>query len=186
MKVIIIILIGVLFFCCSPKPGDKPPYDTSGFNEAALSGIDSLFNFYTQSKKIPGGVALVARKGKVIYHKAFGRSDIEADKAQKTDDIFRIASMTKPITAVAAMMLYDEGKFSLDDPIEKFIPDFADMQILDSINLTDSTFTAHRATNKITVRHLFTHSSGIGYGFQDEKLMALYEKAGITEGVSTF
>lgn len=144
--------------------------------------IDSLLNDFVEKQKIQGAVALLAHEGKIVYHQSFGYSNIEESQAQNIHDIFRIASMTKQITSLAAMMLYDQGKFQLDDPLSKYIPEFSEMQILDEVNMSDSSFTGHPAKKEITIRQLFTHSSGIGYGFQDEKLMALIEKAGITEG----
>ena len=155
---------------------------TISFDRAKVDALDALFLDAIDKKEIPGAVALVAQAGNIVYHKALGKSDVAQDKAQTTQDIFRLASMTKPITAVAAMMLYEEGKFQLDDLLSQHIPDFKHPQILDSIDLADSSFTAHPAENEITIRQLFTHSSGIGYGFQDDKLMAIFEKAGITEG----
>lgn len=156
--------------------------DSSTFATAVAPRLDSLFQGALGQKQIPGVVALVAQSGKTVYHQAMGYHNIEQEKKQSTTDIFRIASMTKPITAVAAMILFEEGKFQLDDPLSKHIPAFASPQILDEINLADSTFTAHPAQSEITIRQLFTHSSGIGYGFQDDKLMAVLEKAGVTEG----
>lgn len=156
--------------------------DSSTFATAVAPRLDSLFQGALGQKQIPGVVALVAQSGKTVYHQAMGYHNIEQEKKQSTTDIFRIASMTKPITAVAAMILFEEGKFQLDDPLSKHIPAFANPQILDEINLADSTFTAHPAQSEITIRQLFTHSSGIGYGFQDDKLMAVFEKAGVTEG----
>ena len=155
---------------------------TIPFDSTKINALDSLFLQAIGEKEIPGVVALVAKEGKIVYHQALGESDIAQGKAQTTEDIFRLASMTKPITAVAALMLYEEGKFQLDDLLSQHIPDFQHPQILDSIDLADSSFTAHPAENEITIRQLFTHSSGIGYGFQDEKLMAIFEKAGVTEG----
>lgn len=152
------------------------------FSEETALQLDSLLQTAINNRTIPGVVALVAEGGEVVYHKALGYSNIEAERAQSTSDLFRIASMTKPITAVAAMMLYEEGKFQLDDPLSEHLPAFATPKILDEIQLEDSTFTAHPAKSEITIRQLFTHSSGIGYGFQDDKLMAVFEKAGITEG----
>ncbi|NRB50088.1 MAG: beta-lactamase family protein [Saprospiraceae bacterium] len=152
------------------------------FTEEKKARIDSLFQSAIEQKKIPGAVALIAEAEQIRHHKAWGNSNIENGQRQDTSDLFRIASMTKPITAVAAMMLFEEGKFQLDDPLSKHIPAFANPQILDKIDLEDSTFTAHPAQSEITIQQLFTHSSGIGYGFQDEQLMAVFEKAGITEG----
>ena len=148
----------------------------------SFQALDNVFQSYLDNNKISGGVALIAQHGEIQYHQAFGFKNIEKAIPQKETDIFRIASMTKPITAVAAMILYEEGKFELDDPLSKYIPEFANPVILDSIDLTDSSFTAHPAKNEITIRQLFTQSSGIGYGFQNEKLMAVFEKHGITEG----
>lgn len=152
------------------------------FDRTKVDALDSLFLHAIDQKKIPGAVALVAQSGNIVYHKALGKRDVAQGEAQTTQDIFRLASMTKPITAVAAMMLYEEGKFQLDDLLSQHIPNFQHPQILDSIDLADSSFTAHPAENEITIRQLFTHSSGIGYGFQDDNLMAVFEKAGITEG----
>lgn len=160
------------------------PNSTSNllFTKEKDAQLDSLFQSAIQQKKVPGVVALIAERGKIVYHKAWGYNDVEGGKRQEVSDLFRIASMTKPITAVAAMILFEEGKFKLDDPLSKHIPAFTQSKILDKIDLADSSFTAHPAQSKITIRQLFTHSSGIGYGFQDEKLMAVFEKAGITEG----
>lgn len=181
MRCITLSFLLLIFASCSHS---SPPEEAKQqlFSEEAGSKLDSLFRKAIQSKKIPGAVALVAEAGELVYHKALGYNNIAASRRQTTDDLFRIASMTKPITAVAAMMLYEEGKFQLDDPLAKHLPAFANPQILDEVNLEDSTFTAHPAAYEITIRQLFTHSSGIGYGFQDEKLMAIFEKAGITEG----
>lgn len=95
-----------------------------------------------------------------------------------------IASMSKDITTVAVMMLYEEGYFLLDDPLYKFIPEFKDPVILDEVNLSDSTFTAHPAKNQITIRQLLNHTSGIGYSFSHERLRPLYQKAGIPDGLN--
>jgi len=147
-----------------------------------VSYLDSVILSAIHDGKIQGAVALVANHNTVLYHKAHGKKNIAKDIPQEKTDLFRIASMTKPITAVAAMILYEQGKFKLDDPLSKFIPEFANPEILIGVDMRDSSFTSRPASKEITIRQLFTHSSGIGYGFQDEKLMALYEKAGITEG----
>ena len=181
MRERIICLFLLVQVACNNEPG-PPSTDSSSFAKAVESRLDSLFQVAIEQKQIPGVVALVAKSSEIVYHKAMGYQNLEQEKKQSTTDIFRIASMTKPITAVAAMILFEEGKFQLDDPLSKHIPTFANPQILDEINLVDSTFTAHPAQSEITIRQLFTHSSGIGYGFQDDKLMAVFEKAGITEG----
>jgi CubicO group peptidase (beta-lactamase class C family) len=143
--------------------------------------LEDVWYEYMKENKITGGVSLVFQKGEMVFHKAYGYSDIENQIPFELNDIFRIASMTKPITAVAAMMLHEEGKFELDDPVSKFIPGFAHLEILDSINPADSSYVSHPATRPMTIRHLFTHSSGLFYGF-DSLLTILLEKAEIAQG----
>jgi CubicO group peptidase (beta-lactamase class C family) len=136
--------------------------------------------------KIPGVVALVARKGKIIYHKAFGTSDAKSKRTLQKDDIFRLASQSKAITATAVMMLWEEGKFQLDDPISNYIPEFKNPQVLDTV-LADGTFLTKPAENEISIRHLLTHTSGIGYGVidNDEKFRKIYKDAGIIDLFTT-
>ncbi len=136
---------------------------------------------------IPGVVALVARNGKIVYHKAFGFSDTPAGKKMATDDIFRIASQTKAITATAVMMLWEEGKFNLDDPISKYIPEFKNPGVLKNFSYSDTSFTTEPAVREITIRHLLTHTSGIGYGAidGDERFRLMFHKAGITDAFTT-
>jgi len=143
--------------------------------------LDSLFNAAVANHEVPGAVAYVSQNGEIIYNKAFGMSDIESDKAQKQSDIFRIASMTKSVTAVAILQLVEKGKIFLDDPVSKFIPEFKAPQILVEV-FEDSSFSSIPATNEITIHHLLTHTSGIGYGFQSDLYNALVIKHGISEG----
>ncbi|RMG31836.1 MAG: class A beta-lactamase-related serine hydrolase [Bacteroidetes bacterium] len=133
--------------------------------------------------KIPGAVALVARNGKIVYHKAFGTADPLTGRALRKDDIFRIASQTKAITATAVMMLWEEGHFRLDDPISKWIPEFKNPKVLKSFRYSDTTYTTVPAEREITIRHLLTHTSGIGYGAIDphEGMQILFDRAGIEE-----
>jgi CubicO group peptidase (beta-lactamase class C family) len=193
------ILIQILFFAIvvsamaqtksikkSPPLIESTPA-SAGMSEERLSFIDDAIMESIKNNEIPGAVALVARKGKVIYHKAFGMADNTSKRALKKDDIFRIASQTKAITATAVMMLWEEGKFRLDDPISNFIPEFKNPQVLDSLIERDSSFVASKADKEITIRHLITHTSGIGYGFidGDERFKKIYAKAGIIDGFTT-
>ncbi len=133
--------------------------------------------------QIPGAVALVARNGKIVYHKAFGLADAEQGTAFETDHIFRIASQTKAITSTAVMMLWEEGHFRLDDPISDFIPEFAQTGVLERFNEADSSFTVTPLENPITIRHLLSHTSGIGYGMIDgnPSIRKAFAKAGIID-----
>ncbi len=160
---------------------------SAGMSEERLSFIDDAILKSIEDKEIPGAVALVARRGKIVYHKAFGMADNGAKRELKKDDIFRIASQTKAITATAVMMLWEEGKFRLDDPISKFIPEFKNPQVLDSLIEKDSSFVASKADKEITIRHLITHTSGIGYGYidGDERMKKIYAKAGIVDLFTT-
>lgn len=158
-----------------------------GISPVRLKRLDLALKSKIDEQKLPGLVAIVVRKGKIVYHKAYGYSDAPNHKAMKTDDIFRIASMTKAITSTAVLMLFEEGKFSLDDPISKWIPEFKNPQVLDSFNPADSSYTTKPAKSEITIRHLLTHTSGLGYGAIDgnEQIRKIYAKAGIKELYST-
>jgi len=157
--------------------------ESVGMSAVRLERISRIMNEAVADGDVPGGVALVARKGKVVYQKAFGKSDVEGKRDFQTDDIFRIASQTKAITSTAVMMLWEEGHFRLDDPISKWIPEFRNPQVLTKFQYSDTTFSSQPADREITIRHLLTHTSGIGYGVidPDESFRLLYEKAGIEE-----
>ncbi|GAB3872386.1 serine hydrolase domain-containing protein [Hymenobacter segetis] len=137
-------------------------------------------------KHVPGALALVLRDGKVVYRKSFGVDNMFTQSPLRTDAIFRIASQTKALTSVGLMMLFDEGKFQLDDPISKYLPAFANAQVLANFNPKDSTYTTVPANGPITIRQLFTHTSGISYPVIGSKeATAIYAKAGIPSGIGT-
>jgi CubicO group peptidase (beta-lactamase class C family) len=158
-----------------------------GVSPERLARIDAMCEEAVKSGGIPGVVALVTRHGKIVYHKAFGMADNGARRALRPDDIFRIASQTKAITATAVMILWEEGRFRLDDPISKFIPEFKNPQVLKSYNDQDGTWTGEPARREITIRDLLTHTSGLGYGFidGDQRFRKMYAKAGIVEAFTT-
>jgi len=151
-----------------------------------LARIDAMCKAAIEDKQVPGVVALIARNGKIVYHKAFGMADNTTGNSLKKDAIFRIASQTKAITSTAVMMLWEEGKFQLDDPISKFIPEFKNAQVLDSLH-TNGTYDTRPASKPITIRHLLSHTSGIGYGVidGDPRFKKIYKKAGITDLFTT-
>jgi CubicO group peptidase (beta-lactamase class C family) len=158
-----------------------------GVSPERLARIDAICRKAVDAGDVPGVVALVARRGKIVYHKAFGWADSTARRPLERDDIFRIASQSKAITATAVMMLWEEGKFRLDDPIAQFIPEFKDAQVLKAYNDADGTWTGEPARQPITIRHLLTHTSGIGYGVidGDERFRKIYAKAGVTDLFTT-
>jgi len=141
--------------------------ESVGMSSERLALIDDMLEQAVSNEDLPGIVALIARNGKIVFHNAYGMADNTAAKAMENDAIFRIASQTKAITSTAVMMLWEEGKFRLNDPISKYIPEFGKAQILDTINEMDSTYTTKPAKDQITIRDLITHTSGIGYGVID-------------------
>ena len=171
----------------SSSPLDESSAQEQGMSSERLAKIDLMFKDAVDENKIPGAVALIARNGKIIFHKAYGMSNNAKGDTMKKDAIFRIASQTKAITSTAVMMLWEEGKFRLDDPISKFIPEFSEAQIIDTFNDADSTYTTKPAEDQITIRDLITHTSGIGYGVidGDARIKKLYAKAGITDLFTT-
>lgn len=170
----------------TPPLAEAPP-ESVGMSSDRLARIDQLCRAAVDKGTVPGVVALVARKGKIVYHKAFGLADQAAQRPLGRDDIFRIASQTKAITATAVMMLWEEGRFQLDDPVSKFIPEFRNPRVLKSVSYADQTYTTEPARSEITVRQLLNHTSGIGYGVidGDERMRLIYQKAGITDLFTT-
>jgi CubicO group peptidase (beta-lactamase class C family) len=138
----------------------------AGFSAERLARIDDAVNDLVAQEKIPGAVVAVLRKGKVAYLQAFGERDRERSRPMKTDSIFRIYSMTKPITTVAAMMLVEEGKIGLDDPVSKYVPELKKLKVYDGANGVVPKFVAPR--REMTVRDLMRHTSGLSYGFLDK------------------
>lgn len=180
----------ILFFLiagCSrnlPSPSLTPDIpENAGMSSPRLARVDSMCLQAIRENRIPGAVVLVARHGKIVYHKAFGMADNQAGRELRRDDIFRIASQSKAITATAAMMLWEEGKFRLDDPVAKYIPEFEGIRVLETFHPADSTYTAVPASRPVTIRHLMTHTSGLGYGMidNDEEFKMIYPGAGITD-----
>ena len=186
-KIIFALTIIFLVSGCSQTSSTFDLPENQGVSSERLDRIDFYLNKAIKDNQIPGAVALIRRNNKIIYNKAFGYSDVENKIMYSTDDIFRIASMTKAVTSLAVLMLWEEGKFNLDDPIEKYIPEFKDLTILTDFNETDSTYLSKPAENKISIRHLLTHTSGIGYGVHDEdaRFKAIYKKQGIVDLFTT-
>lgn len=158
--------------------------ESGGFSASRLARLDSGMSHWVKDKWVNGSVALIARHGKIVFYKAYGYNDPATRQPLARDGIFRIASQTKAITTVAVMMLWEEGKFSLDDPVSMYIPAFANERVLDSYNPADTTYTTVPAKRQVTIRDLLTHTSGIGYpaiGTPAEN--AIYAKAKVTGGV---
>lgn len=170
----------------SPPLTEATP-ESQGFSSERLKRVDAMLQSAVADSDIPGAVMLIARNGKIVYWKAFGQADNQANRPLKRDDIFRIASQTKAITSTAIMMLWEQGKFQLDDPVSKYIQEFKSPQVLKNFRYSDTTWTGESAKSEITIRHLLTHTSGIGYGVidGDERFRMMYHKAGVTDLFTT-
>jgi len=186
------LFLSVGIFAQTPSAKQSPALSealaaSQGMSPERLSKIDAMLQEHITKNELPGAVALIARNGKIVFHKAYGMADVKSKKTMEKDAIFRIASQTKAITSTAVLMLWEEGKFKLDDPISKYIPEFGESQLLDTFNEADGTYTTKPAKNQITIRDLITHTSGIGYGVidGDARFKKMYAKAGITDLFTT-
>jgi len=170
----------------SPVLTEVTPEDV-GISSERLARLNEMCDDAIKDGDVPGIVTLVIRNGKIVQWKAFGMADNQAGKKLERDAIFRIASQSKAITSTAVMMLWEEGKFQMDDPISKYIPEFKNPQILETFTYSDTTYTTKSAESEITIRDLITHTSGIGYGFidADERMKMIYNKAGIIDAFTT-
>ncbi|MEN9884377.1 MAG: hypothetical protein RLZZ420_1594, partial [Bacteroidota bacterium] len=162
----------------------QPTVNNSANLTNRIEVIDKNMQEWVDKNWMAGGAGLIMQDGKVLYHKAFGYANKDKKIPMRTDHIFRIASQTKAITSAAVMMLYDEGKFLLDEPVSKFIPTFAKPKVLVSFNEKDSSFTTTPAKREITIRDLLTHTSGIGYAqIGSKEANAIYAKNGVVGGI---
>ncbi len=185
-------LLLVALFAQTPSLRKSPPLTPAspqsvGISPERLARIEAMCQDMIATETVPGIVVLVARKGKIVHHQAYGMADAPSKRAMKQDDIFRIASQSKAITSTAVMMLWEEGHFQLDDPISKYIPAFKNPRVLTAFRYQDTTAATEPAAREITIRHLLTHTSGLGYGVidGDERFRMLYHKAGVTDLFTT-
>ena len=150
----------------------------AGFDEARLERIDAHYQAAFDNGEMPGARAVIYQGGEIVYERNWGYQDIAAQKPIKADTIFHIFSMSKPITSVAVMMLFEEGKFLLHEPIAKYIPELADLRVYDAKNGTGNPPT-RQATRQPTIHDVLTHSSGFTYGlFDPTPVGALYRQEG--------
>ncbi len=183
----IILILSLLFLTATPasaqSDGSGDPGAT-GFISERLDRIDDVINAEITAGKIPGAVALVVKDGNVAYFKSFGYADIESQTPMRNDHIFRIASMSKAITTVAAMVLYEQGHFQLNDPLADYIPAFANMSVVTEVDVDGNVSATVAATKPIRIIDLLTHTSGIGYPFIPSSVQKAYVDAGIIDGIT--
>ena len=144
----------------------------------ASTALDASLKSAVERKDIPGVVALVTDKKGVIYEGAFGVADVSSGRALKTDALFRIASMTKPVTSVALMQLVEQGKIALDDPAEKYLPELKNPMVVTSFDAKTGDYQLRPASKPATVRNFLTHTSGLAYPFTSAIWRDFKPKAG--------
>ena len=145
-----------------------------GFSSSRLTAVSNLVHQYMKTGLLPGAVALIARHGKLVLFNAYGKMDIENDKPMREESIFRIYSMTKPITAAALLILYEQGYFQLSDPISRYIPSFKDLRVLDS---NGSLVTQKR---EATIHDLLIHAAGFSHPLHgSSSIGALYRASSL-------
>ena len=154
------------------------------FDSARLERLDAYIQGAIDRKEIPGAVVVVTDRDGVVHHTAMGSADIDTGRPMTEDSIFRIASMTKAITTVAVMQLYERGHFMLGDPVAEYIPAFAEMNVISEVDEEGNVTATVPATKPIRIIDLLTHTSGIGYPFIPTKLTKTYADAGIWDGLA--
>ena len=174
--VLLVLAVSPLVFS-GELPSAKP--EEVGVSSQGLDRLDAYVQKVVDDKQFSGVVVMMARHGKAVHKKAIGMLDLEAKKPMRADAIFRIASMTKPITSVATMILCDEGRLGLDDPVSKYIPQFKNSQVL----VTRQPLKTTPAKREITIRDLLRHTSGLAYEWNPQ-VGPLYKEAGIVVGLT--
>jgi len=154
--------------------------DTLGLSSARLARIGDHFRRYIDAGKLAGALMLVARRGQIAYLEPLGHLETERRRPVTPDSIWRIYSMTKPITSVGLMMLYEEGRFQLDDPVHRFIPSWESLRVYVGGNYP--TFKTAPAARPMSIRDLLSHTSGLTYGFMERtNVDAAYRKLGVAD-----
>lgn len=176
--VILVLFCAVTFVSAQGLPMAEPA--EVGVSSHRLERIRPVLQGYVDKGNVPGFLTVVARRGKIIHFETIGMRDVETNEPIEPDTIFRIYSMSKPITSVAVMMLFEEGRFQLGTPVSRFIPEFKNMKVYneDQTEIMD-------AKKQITIKHLLMHTSGLTYGWGGKPVDDLYRQAKIFERGST-
>jgi len=180
----ILVLLTPLFLSLPAQVINQHVQANASVDYTRLKRIDTLINSYIKKDYVKGVVAIIVKDNEVIQYKGYGVIDAATQKPMPADALFRIASQTKAVVTAGLMTLYDEGKFTLDEPIADFIPEFMHPKVLDKFNAADSSYTTVPAKREITFRDLLTHTSGIDYAeIGSANMQAIYSKAGIRSGL---
>ncbi|MEQ1608031.1 MAG: serine hydrolase domain-containing protein [Hyphomonadaceae bacterium] len=146
--------------------------------QPATAPIDNALRSAVERGEVPGVVALVTNREGVLYQGAFGVAHVDTKRPMAVDSMFRIASMTKAITSLALMQLVEQGKLTIEDPVEKFLPEMAGLKVFESFDPATGAYKLRPASRPVTVRHVLTHTSGLGYGFTSATVRDFKPKAG--------
>ena len=184
----VLVLVFTLFMS---MPGQAQVIQTNAKNNSVdyerLAKIDGLVNEYISKSWLTGAVSIVIKDNQLVQYKGYGYADVASKKPMKNDAIFRIMSQTKAITSIGVMILYEQGRLLLDQPISDFIPEFKNPVVLDKFNEADTTYTTVPANSEITFRQLLTHTSGLDYtDIGSSKVAAIYTKHRIPSGLGYF
>jgi CubicO group peptidase (beta-lactamase class C family) len=154
--------------------------EREGFSTERLARLNAKMHGYVDQGSTAGVITLIARHGKIVHFDAYGKADIEAGTPMKANSLFRMYSMTKPVTSTALLMLYEEGKFQLDDLLDKYFPEFKDLQVY--VSGSGDQTKVEPPKRKPTVRDIFRHTAGFGYGFGQTPVDKAYQDAKVMQG----
>jgi CubicO group peptidase (beta-lactamase class C family) len=176
-----IVATGVVVSCSAlplilAAQGSGERTKVQGFSDAGKAALTRQMADAVSRGDTPGVVEVVVNREGVLYEGAAGKFDVAKNVPMPTNAIFVIASMTKPVTSVAIMMLLEQGKLKLDDPVSKYLTGYDHLQVITTFNAADATYETRPAKTVMTIRHLLSHTSGIGYGFTNPIENALTAK----------
>jgi methyl acetate hydrolase len=154
------------------------PFTAIAQQPQSSSAIDEAMRGAVARKDVAGVVVMAANRKNIIYQGAFGVADLAEARPLKLDALFRIASMTKAVTSTAAMQLVEQGRFGIEDPVEKYLPEFAKLSVFESFDGATGAYRLRPAAKAVTVRHLLTHTSGLGYAFTNPTVRDFKPRAG--------
>jgi CubicO group peptidase (beta-lactamase class C family) len=177
MRILIVTAVSVALLGAQPLPLSTP--ENEGLSSERLARMHAYYNDAVKSGRRAGAITMIVRNGKIADWRAYGYRDVEHGLPMEKDTIMRIWSMSKVITSVAAMMLVEEGKLSLNDPVHKFVPEFKQLKVLTS-GTADQPILSDVST-PMTVKHLLTHTGGLTYTWGDDPVPELYRRAKIFE-----
>ena len=176
-----LLITGLLTLSCAPETVPELPAEPTlpELSPEGAAAIDEFLSSAIANGQVPKAVAMVANRDGIIYEGTFGKKDVANDIDIRLDSIFNMASMTKPVTSVATMMLLEEGAFELDDPVSMYLPDMANREVVTTIDEAAGTYETEPADSEMTIRQLLAHFSGLAYNFSNPTMQALIDVSGV-------